>query len=104
MVGLNDRLTNDEQNWLLNEAYVGIPVPKITRDVVPCSLMTSRLIQNKESDRLLRVLFDSGASHTLIHASALPLNTHLFSLPQEEQCQTVAGTFTSTKMVRLRDI
>ena len=66
--------------------------------------MTSRLIQNKESDRLLRVLFDSGASHTLIHSSALPLNTHLFSLPHEEQCQTVAGTFTTSKTVRLRDI
>ena len=83
----------------MNEAYSGIPVPKTTRDVVPCTLLTTRLIQDRESGRLLRVLFDSGASHTLINAAALPLNTTTFQLPREENCQTVAGTFKSSNTV-----
>ena len=50
-LGLNDRPTNGEQHWLINEAYVCLPVPNITRDVVLCCLMTS-LIGSRQGKRL----------------------------------------------------
>ena len=105
-----DTMMNEEEEkfWLMNEAYLDIPVPKqsITSrtDLVPSSVVYIRQIQNKESRKLLRCLFDSGASHSLINQRALPENCTVYTLPQTEATQTIAGTFHSTKTVRLRDI
>ena len=45
-----------------------------------------------------------GASHRLINSSVLPRNVTTFALPEMERTQTIAGTYDSSRTVRLRDI
>jgi hypothetical protein len=97
-----------EQQWLTNKAFTGVPVPKISRtahrDLSPCSMLVVKYIQNMESRKLLHVLFDSGASHTMIHSSCLPVGMSTHLLPSMVKCQTIAGTLDSSCTVRLREI
>ena len=66
--------------------------------------MIARKIQNKESTRILKVLFDSGGSHTLISRAALPIGVTTQSIAGGQRaCQTAAGNFQVTSTVRLRD-
>jgi hypothetical protein len=74
------------------------------QDLTPSTMLVIKYIQNMEGRTLLRVLFDSGASHTMIHSSCLPVgistigvSTHV--LPSMEQCQTTSGTFDSSRTV-----
>ena len=105
-----DEIMNEaeEREWMMNEAYAGVPYPKASitsrTDMVPSSILFVRTIQNKECRKLLRCLFDSGASHTLINSSVLPPGVTTFSLPGLEQTMTAAGTFDSSRTVRLRDL
>ena len=62
---------SEENYFLQNEAYVGIPVPKVQVDKVPSTLMVVRKIGDQESKRVLRVLFDSGGSHTMINKNVM---------------------------------
>jgi hypothetical protein len=93
-----DEVTADEREYLMNEAFVGVPVAKTVRvanpDLIPSTLMVVRMIQTRESGKLLRVLFDSGGSHTVMNRSVLPVGTttHLVN-NGEQNCQTIAGNF-----------
>ena len=92
-----------------NERRVGsVPTPKTIankrNDVIPSTLLVARRIQHKESKRLLRVLFDSGGSHTLIHSHCLPLGATPTLLSAKQSLQTVAGTFASQRQVYLEEI
>lgn len=90
-----------EQNFLLHEAFTTSVVPKMKRDKSPSSLMLVKEIGHQESDRILRVLFDSGGSHTLIHRSVLPIKARLMQA-EMNSCATAAGTFQVKDKVRLR--
>ena len=105
---LDTEMEREDLKYIWNEAYVGAPVPKVMKsartqptDLVPHTLMVIKTIQNQESRRILRVLFDSGGSHTMIHRRALPLATATTKTNQQN-CQTIAGTFQSNETVRLR--
>eukprot|EP00957_Ditylum_brightwellii_P209811 15363344-Ditylum_brightwellii.AAC.1 len=96
--------------WALNEAYAGMPLPKVRAEptpqhMIPITIMVARTIQRCESGRLLKKLFDSGGSHTLIHERALPLNASAVRSDKgKRQLQTIAGTFTTHQEVELREI
>ena len=98
----------EDNYWMLNEAYMGILVPKSSKmlriDLVPTSILFVKTIYNKEYQRLLHCLFDLGALHTLINSSLLPKHVTTFALPEKERTQTIAGTYNSSKTVRLCDI
>jgi len=65
--------------FALHDAHVGIPVPQQDTppaenvDLSPTSLLVCKLIGGKESSKLLRVLFDSGGTKTMIHRRILPV-------------------------------
>ena len=60
---------------------------------VPVKLIVVKKMQGKPSGQILRVLLDSGDSHTMISIKALPLGPHQKSLGQIETCKTLSGTF-----------
>ena len=109
---LNALATEEEEKYIWTESFVGAPAPKVSmrsrggssrnQDLVPQTLMTVKSIQGKESRKILRVVFDSGGSHTMIHRSSLPLGTQAVKT-EAQRCQTIAGIHTSSETVRLRD-
>ena len=95
---------------LLNEIIAGIPVPKQMSqtmnkqdDLMPISLMICRMIGGKESGKLLRVLFDSGGTKTMIHERILPQGAEIRTDSQNRMCNTVAGQFNANKTVVVED-
>jgi hypothetical protein len=74
----------------------------IPKDFVPSSLLIARSIQGVESKRLLRVLFDSGGTNTLINSSCLPRGaTPRRLIDGPTKLKTIAGDFLSTRSVAL---
>ena len=73
-------------------------------DVVPSTLMICQSVQQTESKRLMRVLLDSGGSHSLIHARMLPKGTNPVVLPGPRNVNTIMGQFEANRKVYLRDI
>lgn len=72
--------------------------------VIPTSIMIAKHIHGKESRRILRVLFDSGASHTMINRSCLPLNTQDDPTDRRKPLATIAGSYQPSGRVRLHNI
>ena len=71
--------------------------------MVPVSLFAANTIQKKESRSLLRAMFDTGGSHTMIHAKVLPPGA--VPLTQEKRSfKTIAGNFLSGRLVYLDNI
>ena len=106
----NDPITTDDIEILLNETIAGIPVPKQMSqtmnkqdDLMPISLMICRMIGGKESGKLLRVLFDSGGTKTMIHERILPQGAEIRTDSQNRMCNTVAGQFNANKTVVVED-
>lgn len=104
-------MSHEEKYWIQNESFAHVPVPKVSassrlkyRSLSPCSLMIAKKIQNKNCTRMLKVLFDSGASHSLIHSNCLPENCVPDVLTQSAQSSTAAGNFDTSRQVILKDI
>ena len=67
--------------------------------------MIARTIQHTESRRLLRVLFDSGGSHTLIHSRCLPKGcSPIVNQTGAQSLQTIAGSFVSNRKVYVKEL
>ena len=102
--------TEKEDQYIWNEMFVGAPAPKSplhqrkkpVSDLVPQTLMTVKDIQGKESRKILRIVFDSGGSHTMIHRNALPLGCKPHRV-ETQRCLTIAGVHESSETVRLRN-
>ena len=98
----------EEMWWREFEHHTVIPTPKTIVpkriDLVPTTLAACRTIQNQESKRVLTVLLDSGASHTVIHSSCLPVGATPVVMTEKRKLETIAGSFDSTRSVFLRDI
>ena len=88
-----------------------IPVPKVSiknmatehKGKIPVTLLAAKTIQSHESRRLLRALFDSGGSHTMIRSSVLPKGATP-TLHTKKAFKTIAGNFLSSRTVSLSEI
>lgn len=70
-------------------------------DLVPTTMMIIRMIQKTPSGRLLKVLFYSGGTKTMINASALPKGCTPRLLEQPMRTNTVQGTMETSRFVTL---
>ena len=82
-----------------------VPVPKTespkdTR-LMATSIMIVKTIHNHESQKLLRVLFDSGGTKTMIHRRALPAGVNPMLLKDKEEMTTLTGVYQSQGKVML---
>jgi hypothetical protein len=76
--------------------------PKTT--VAPMSFMVAKTINGKTSMRLLRSLFDSGGSATMIHERCLPRGCETTRLTNNVTSNTIAGNFSSERCVLMKEI
>ena len=89
--------------------YRGIPIPKITTKVdksryTPVTILMCDTIATLQSRRMLKVLFDSGSTRTLINRDCLPANVQTKSLEESKTFKTLAGELKTTEVVTMRDI
>ena len=88
-----------------NRAFAPQVTSKNDIDLTPISTIVCKKIQGVESKRVLKVLFDSGASHTLIRKQVLPPRCIPQRLdPRQGLSSTVAGTFRCLEKVKLQKI
>ena len=72
-------------------------------DLSPTSLMMIRKIGGVECRKLLRVLFDSGGTKTMINKRVLPPEAQIIT-KQDQIVQTANGSFNANKFVKIRDL
>ena len=90
---------NNNENYHIDENLPAV------ENKIPSTLLMCRKIQNHESNRILKILLDSGGSHTMIHSSCLPKGAVPSPLENGPvQFQTVAGMLQSQRKVFLSDI
>ena len=94
----NKEKQNNEKEKLQLVQYLPAATP------VPTSFMIAKIINEKTSMRLLRVLFDSGGSATMIHDRCLPKGCVPTVLTNTVTSNTIAGNFTSNTCVYMREI
>ena len=70
-------------------------------DLVPTTMMIIRMIQKIPSGQLLRVLFDSGGTKTMIYASALPKICTPRLLERPLITNTIQGTMETKRFVTM---
>ena len=75
-----------------------------SKTVAPMSFIVAKTINGKTSMRLLRALFDSGGSATMIHERCLPKGCQPTLLSNNVTSNTIAGNFTSDKCVHMKEI
>lgn len=72
----NDALNDNGNWWKTTEEPKHSQTNEIETEeihnTIPSSLLVCGTIQKHESKQLFKVLFDSGATHTIIHAKCLP--------------------------------
>jgi transposase InsO family protein len=93
-----DNFTLDEVNDTHRKQYI----PATT--AAPMSFIVAKTINGKTSMRLLRALFDSGGSATMINNRCLPRGCEPTLLTTEITSNTIAGNFVSDKCVQLCEI
>ena len=98
---VSDAFANNEETLITEGGQEKNNDPEAS---IPVTLMVVKKMQGKPSGRILRVLLDSGGSHTMISIKALPLGAHPKSLGRIETCKTLAGTFDTSKVVELETI
>ena len=74
------------------------------KTMAPMSFLVARTINEKISMRLLRALFDSGGSATMIHERCLPKGCIPTLLTNNVTSTTIAGNFVSERYVYLKEI
>jgi len=97
---MNDKDTKRES--YTNEKVTEDYDPPATK--LPTSYLVARMIGNKISQRMLRVLFDSGGSCTWISSRALPHGCIPDVLTNPTRSVTLAGSVETNKFVMLYDI
>ena len=85
----------------MNESMNSEAGPSPKEDLVPTTMMIIRMIQKTPSGRLLRVLFDSGGTKTMIHSSALPRNCTPRLLSKPMKTNTIQGVMETKRFVSL---
>lgn len=75
-----------------------------TEDIIPATMLIARNIQDRTSGRLLKVLFDSGSTRSMINQKALPRNCQPMQLNNPIRANTIQGTFESKEIVIMESI
>ena len=71
------------------------------KDLVPTTMVIIRMIHKTPSGRLLKALFDSGGTNTMIHASAFPKSCTPRLLERPLKTNTIQGTMETIRFVTL---
>jgi len=91
-----------EDMWKDVSYYNHTPKTKSTK-LVPATILRCATIGSASSNRMLRILLDSGCTATMIHRSCIPRN----AVPKEVKPRgigTLAGNFTISSVVHMRDV
>ena len=101
-----EEIVNEEKEEGLIFNNVPTPKTKTTKPegIVPSSVMVCRAIQGKESGQLLRILFDSGSTNTLINSNCLPNGATPSLMGESLNCNTAAGPLKVNREVYLEHI
>jgi hypothetical protein len=80
-------------------------IHKITpKQLTPVTIMVVDTISSVKSRILLKVLLDSGSTATMINRTCLPRNCQTCKIYNSRKTSTLAGSYTSSKMVVLRTL
>eukprot|EP00957_Ditylum_brightwellii_P085957 6539702-Ditylum_brightwellii.AAC.1 len=101
--------SQEEEQRVLREGYANLPTPKVrgaatSPHMIPITLVLVRSIQRCESWQQLKIMFDSGGSHTLIHVRALLPNIWARFSKDTKELQTLMGAFMMQREVTLTNI
>ena len=99
----NDTWWKTSENLDLNPNHSTQQKDEVKNDI-PSSLLTCSTIQNHESTRLMKVLMDSGGTHTMIHSRCLPVGAVPTLMNGTRLINTIAGTIPANRTVHLQNI
>ncbi len=76
----------------------------VPQELTPVTILVVDTISSLRSRRLLKVLLDSGSTTTLINKRCLPRHCKPHEIFSSRQVNTLAGTYTSTEVVIMRNL
>jgi hypothetical protein len=74
------------------------------KQLTPVAIMVVDTISSVKSRILLKVLLDSGSTTTMINRKCLPRNCQTCEISKNRKMETLAGSYTSSEMVVLRNL
>ncbi len=101
--------TDSEETYAIYKANGSNNKVEQTKKVVPqkltpVTILVVNTISSVRSRRLLKVLLDSGSTTTLINKRCLPRHCKPHEISSSRQVNTLAGTYTSTEVVIMRNL
>jgi hypothetical protein len=76
----------------------------IPKQLTPVTIMVVDTISSVKSTILLKVLLDAGSATTMINRKCLPRNCLMCKISNSRKISTLAGSYTSSEMVVLRNL
>ena len=74
------------------------------KQLTPVTIMVVDTISSVKLRILLKVLLDSGSTSTIINRKCLPRNCQTCKISKSRKMETLAGSYTSSEMVVLRNL
>jgi hypothetical protein len=74
------------------------------KQLIPVNIMVVDTISSVKSRILLKVLLDSGSISTMINRKCLPRNCQTCKISKSREMETLAGSYTSSEMMVLRNL
>jgi hypothetical protein len=75
-----------------------------SKQLTPVTIMVVDTISSVKSRILLKFLLDSGSTSTMINRKCLPKNCQTCKISKSRKIGTLAGSYTSSEMVVLRNL
>jgi hypothetical protein len=75
-----------------------------SKQLTPVTIMVVDTISSEKSRILLKVFLDSGSTTTMINRKCLPRNCQTCTTSKSREMGTLAGSYTSSEMVVLRNL
>ncbi len=87
-----------------SDKEVDKPKKTVPQNFTPVTIMVVDTISSVRLRRLLRMLLDSGSTTTLINKKCLPRHCKPCKISSSRKMNTLAGTYTSTKIVIMHNL
>jgi hypothetical protein len=87
-----------------SKAAVNKSLKNVSNNLTPVTIIVVDTISSVKSRILLKVLLDSGSTATMINRKCLPRNCKPCEITNNRQINTLAGTYTSTEVVIMRNL